>query len=264
MANYRNISLTFWTDSKVDDEFTPEDKYFYLYLLTNPHTNICGCYEISMKQMERETGYNTDTVKRLLRRMQETHKVIAYCEETKEILIVNWHKYNWTQSPNVKKAVADVAQYIKCEKFKKFTFSLLNPNISIKSNIESNQNTDNRIQYTDTDTDTDVDIGYEYPIPTVSETAKQKKKFSPPTVEEVATYCAERKNGIDANAFIDFYSANGWVQGRQGKPIKDWKACVRTWERNNRTVYGGNQQKTVMNPSNLPDDVNDLRHIFGD
>ena len=58
MAFYRNISINFWTDSKIDDDFTPEDKYFYLYLLTNPHTNICGCYEISMKQMERETGYN--------------------------------------------------------------------------------------------------------------------------------------------------------------------------------------------------------------
>ena len=43
MAVFRTISNSFWTDSKVDDTFTPEDKYFYLYLLTNPHTNICGC-----------------------------------------------------------------------------------------------------------------------------------------------------------------------------------------------------------------------------
>lgn len=57
-----------------------------------------------------------------------------------------------------------------------------------------------------------------------------KKKFSPPTVLEVADYCLERNNGIDAESFVDYYAANGWVQG-QGKPIKDWKACVRTWER---------------------------------
>lgn len=56
-----------------------------------------------------------------------------------------------------------------------------------------------------------------------------KKKFVPPTVLEVVNYCVERKNGLDAEAFVDFYTANGWVQG-QGKPIKDWKACVRTWE----------------------------------
>ena len=66
MAVFRTISNSFWTDSKVDDTFTPEDKDFYLYLLTNPHTNICGCYEISNKQMSRETGYNEDTIKRLI------------------------------------------------------------------------------------------------------------------------------------------------------------------------------------------------------
>lgn len=55
--------------------------------------------------------------------------------------------------------------------------------------------------------------------------------FVPPTVEEVNAYCRERNNGIDASEFVDFYTANGWTQGK-GKPIKDWKACVRTWERN--------------------------------
>lgn len=56
------------------------------------------------------------------------------------------------------------------------------------------------------------------------------KRFTPPTLEEVKAYCEERNNGIDPQRFIDYYSANGWVQGK-GKPIKDWKACIRTWER---------------------------------
>lgn len=55
--------------------------------------------------------------------------------------------------------------------------------------------------------------------------------FVPPTVEQVAEYCAERNNKVDAETFVNFYTANGWVQGK-GKPIKDWKAAVRTWERN--------------------------------
>ena len=96
MALYRTVNLSFWTDPKVDDDFTPEDKYFYLYLLTNPHTNLVGCYEVSMKQMCRETGYNEDTVLRLLGRMSEQHDVIRFSQETKEVLILNWHKYNWT------------------------------------------------------------------------------------------------------------------------------------------------------------------------
>ena len=51
MASYRNISMDFWTDSKVVDDFTPEDRYIYLYCMTNPHTNLCGCYEVSIKQI---------------------------------------------------------------------------------------------------------------------------------------------------------------------------------------------------------------------
>lgn len=122
MAIYRNISMNFWTDSKVDDDFTPEDKYFYLYLLTNPHTNICGCYEVSMKQMCRETGYNEDTVRRLLDRMERQHEVARYSTATKEVLIINWYKYNWTRSDKMLSGVAGVAQYIKNPDFKEFVF----------------------------------------------------------------------------------------------------------------------------------------------
>lgn len=57
-----------------------------------------------------------------------------------------------------------------------------------------------------------------------------RKRFTPPSVDEVRAYCQERKNRIDPEAFVDYYTANGWVQGK-GKPIKDWKATVRTWER---------------------------------
>ena len=58
--------------------------------------------------------------------------------------------------------------------------------------------------------------------------------FQKPSVEEVAAYCAERGNGIDAQYFLDFYEARGWKYGHTR--ITDWKACVRTWERNQRTI----------------------------
>lgn len=58
------------------------------------------------------------------------------------------------------------------------------------------------------------------------------KRFTPPTIEEVKAYCKDRGNSVDAEKFIDYYSANGWVQGNGKKPIKDWKACVRLWEKN--------------------------------
>lgn len=70
--------------------------------------------------------------------------------------------------------------------------------------------------------------------------------FIPPTIEEVTEYCKQRNNNIDPEAFIAHYTANGWVQGNSNKKIKDWKACVVTWEKNRkpgeqRTGKGGMQ-----------------------
>ena len=55
-----------------------------------------------------------------------------------------------------------------------------------------------------------------------------KEKFKKPTLEEVESYCKERNNNVDPERFIDFYESKGWVVGKT--PMKDWKACVRTWE----------------------------------
>ena len=55
------------------------------------------------------------------------------------------------------------------------------------------------------------------------------RRFEPPTVEQVAEYCRERKNAVDAGRFVDFYTSKGWKVGAE--PMKDWRACVRTWEK---------------------------------
>ena len=65
----------------------------------------------------------------------------------------------------------------------------------------------------------------------------KRKRFTPPTLDEVKDYCQERKNGIDAQKFIDYYTANGWLVGKN--KMRDWQAAVRTWERNE---YGGKAQ----------------------
>ena len=65
----------------------------------------------------------------------------------------------------------------------------------------------------------------------IKETTKEKK-FTKPTLEEVQAYCKERNNNVDAERFIDFYTSKGWKVGNQ--PMKDWKACVRTWEKPNK------------------------------
>lgn len=120
MAIYRNVQIGFWTDSKIYDDFTPEDKYFYLYLITNPQTNICGCYQISYAQMENQTGYNMETIKRLIERFESTHNVIRFCAETKEILLLNWYKYNLNKSEKTLAGAENVAKHIKTPEFKEY------------------------------------------------------------------------------------------------------------------------------------------------
>lgn len=120
MAIYRNVQLSFWTDTKVTDEFTPEDKYFYLYLLTNPHTNTSGCYELSIRQMSIETGYSQETIERLIERFALVHKVMRYSRENKEVLLVNWHKYNWTTSDKLRISIYNNIKVIKTKCFKDY------------------------------------------------------------------------------------------------------------------------------------------------
>lgn len=55
------------------------------------------------------------------------------------------------------------------------------------------------------------------------------KRFTPPTIADVSEYCRERCNNVDPERFVDFYASKGWKVGNQS--MKDWKACVRTWEK---------------------------------
>ena len=85
---------------------------------------------------------------------------------------------------------------------------------------------------TDIDIDKELDIEEENKnISDSDEPSKPKtKRFKPPTIEEVQAYCKEHNNNVDAQRFIDFYEAKGWMLGKN--KMKDWKAAVRTWERN--------------------------------
>ena len=86
--------------------------------------------------------------------------------------------------------------------------------------------------------DTKVQNGFDKidtPIPNINtninsdiNTNKEKKKFDKPTIEKIQEYCIERNNGINAEAFYDFYESKNWYVGKN--KMVDWKACVRTWE----------------------------------
>lgn len=89
MGIKRIVDTGFWTDGKVD-EFSPEDKYFMLYLLTNPFSTQLGIYEISIKQVAFQLGYSMDAVKVLLDRFESKYGIIIYSPDTNEIAIKNF------------------------------------------------------------------------------------------------------------------------------------------------------------------------------
>lgn len=81
--------------------------------------------------------------------------------------------------------------------------------------------------------------------------ASPRARFVPPTLEEVKAYCQERQNGVDAQKFIDYYTSNGWQVGKN--KMRDWKAAVRTWERN-----GYDKPQTSGRSSNSSFDTDDF------
>jgi hypothetical protein len=87
---------------------------------------------------------------------------------------------------------------------------------------------------------------------------KENNYFTPPTLEEVKAYCLERKNSVDPQKWHDFYTAKNWMIGKN--KMKDWKAAVRTWERENKP--GAQKQQKPPNMNNFqqrkPEDLNNI------
>ena len=113
MAIFRHIQTAFWKDPKIIEDMTPEDRLFFLYILTNPSTTQIGVYNITKKQMAFELGYSIEVINSLVNRFENQHNVIKYNEETREICIINWGKYNLNKGGKpivdcVKKEVSQV------------------------------------------------------------------------------------------------------------------------------------------------------------
>lgn len=260
MAVYRNISMDFWTDSKVVDDFTPEDRYFHIYVLTNPHTNLCGCYEVSLKQIANETGYNTDTVLRLLDRFQNVHKTLEYCKETKEILILNWFKYNWTASPKLDKPLLKDIESIKNERFREFVghlYNKRNPSIPYRYTIDTTVSVS--VSVSDTVSESDTDTEPEKPKKPVARkygeygwvllTDDQYKKLVADIGEDNAKRCITY---VDESA-----------QGTSNKnKWKDWNLVVRRCHREGWCYRRWNQNKVGANGIPISNEKSELEGLF--
>ena len=90
----------------------------------------------------------------------------------------------------------------------------------------------------------------------IEEPKSKAKRFTPPTLEDVIAYCNERGNSVDAQHFIDYYTSNGWLVGKN--KMKDWKAAIRTWERNG---YSSAKPATTYKSNTKAQELNDFYDV---
>ncbi|MVX62262.1 hypothetical protein GKZ28_00925 [Clostridium chromiireducens] len=147
---FRIVYTEFWNDPKVMEDMTPEDKYFYLYLLTNPCTNMIGIYRIVKKQMAFDLGYSIESINSLMGRFINNHKLVIYNEETKEICIKNYGKYNLNKGgkPMIDCIKKDLGNVIDKTLIKEIVINV--KNASIKQLIEEYLYTLNNVSLDDT------------------------------------------------------------------------------------------------------------------
>jgi len=111
MAIFRKVHIQFWSDVFIQS-LTPEQKFFFLYLLTNEKTKQCGIYEITTRHISYDTGYNTETVNKLIEFFENAGKIL-FSRETNEIAVKNWEKYNGSRSPDVQNLVNKELKSVK-------------------------------------------------------------------------------------------------------------------------------------------------------
>jgi len=122
MAIFRKVHVQFWGDVFIQS-LTPEQKFFFLYLLTNEKTKQCGIYEITSRQISYDTGYNIDTINTLISFFENAGKIL-FSRETNEIAIKNWDRYNGSKSPDIQSLVNKELKLIKNTKLTEWVQSV--------------------------------------------------------------------------------------------------------------------------------------------
>jgi len=222
----RVVDTSFWSDEKVLD-FSPEDKYFMLYLLTNQHTTQLGVYHLAIKKASFDLGYTQDSVRVLLERFQNKYGIIRYSESTSEIAIKNYLLYSIVSGgkPVLDCLLSDM-EAVRDKSLLTFIYnSLVKKDITnvtvvrfltlLKESINDNDN---------------ESIVGESPHESYHESSRTSSKFIPPTLEEVEAYCKERNNKVNPKSFFDYFTTGGWKDSK-GNPVKNWKQKIITWEK---------------------------------
>ena len=235
----RIVSTSFWEDETVVNEFSPEDKYFYLYLLTNPHTTQLGIYKFVPKIAAFETGYSVSSILVLLERFEKKYDMIRFSSKTSEIAIKNYLRHS------VMKGGKPVTDCLIKEESEVVDKSLLiyvyehlrnvdNLNITVNEYISSLKD-----KY-DNDNDNERIVNESYHESSVGSSAK---RFVPPSVDEVRLYCINNdKLYVNPDAFVDFYESKNWYVGKN--KMTNWHKAASGW--NTRAKERGEKQHLFL------------------
>lgn len=253
MGIKRIVDTDFWTDDKVMIEFSPEDRLFMLYLLTNPHTTQLGVYKILPKQMAFELGYSSDTINVLLDRFENKYNMIRYSKATSEIAVRNYLKYSIVKGG---KPVLDLLTREANRVKDKSLIAYINESASLSENATVkefcelfNDNVNDNVN------DNDNEDSYHE---SSTNRTTNRPRFVPPTLEEVTAYVKQRNSKVIPQVFIDFYESKGWMVGKT--KMKDWKAACRNaegWDRWDRMP-----QKVGANGIPISNTKSDLEGVF--
>ena len=225
MAIYRTLYTKFWEDDKVLDEMSMEEKLLYIYLLTNPRVKQCGCYAISFHQIFLQTNISKENAKKIIERFEKELNLVKYSKNTKEILLLNFYKYNWTPShlikACIKKELNEVKEPVFIEYIKKmieykYPIDRVSIPLGEKEKEKENKNKKENINN----------------INNINKSERENinTPTASPTLAEIYNYaCSLDINDKDyCERFYNHYESIGWVNGT-GREIKNWKLVFNNW-----------------------------------
>jgi len=224
MSTQRYISTSFWTDKWIRT-LDPSERYLYMYLLTNPQTNIAGIYQITLDRIAFDTGYDERTLRPMLDRFKKMNKAAFVHDEW--VILPSWPKHQkWDIKETIKKGIDSTLNSIPQNVlYEAMEIGYQYPIDSLLVGYVY------RPSYSDTDLDSDTDTEEKAPDKpaTPEKTKKQKKEFVPPTLEEAIDYIIERNLVVIPFDFINWYTKTDW-KDTSGKKITNWKNKLLNWD----------------------------------
>jgi len=201
MAKNRYVDTKFWIDTYVVN-LDPIEKLMFLYALTNPHTNISGIYEISIKQIAFDTGIDKEMVDKIFTRFEKDHKMLYLNGWIAITNFINYQKMN----NNVIKGIQDNLAKVPLEVMEGFqrlskALNYLNLNLNINYNLNNNYNLNELNQY------------YK-PL--------EDKEIIYPNFDEFERYIKDNDLNLNAKNLFKYYTEGNW-HDKNGKKVINWK-----------------------------------------